>query len=74
MSQMELKFVNNSYFKKLFQNLRPKLNYSKNIIFVTSHLGTLFSKICFVYLRRNRGYIIGIFAVALCCCLCDRLK
>ena len=42
-SQMELKFVNNSYFKKLFQNLRPKLQYSKNRIFVTSHFGTLFS-------------------------------
>ena len=40
-SQMELKFANNSYFKQLFQNLRPKLQYSKNRIFVTSHFGTL---------------------------------
>ena len=39
---MELKFVNFSYFKQLFQNLRPKLQYSKNRIFVTSHFGTLF--------------------------------
>ena len=38
---MELKFVNNSYFKQLFQNLRSKLQYSKNRIFVTSHFGTL---------------------------------
>ena len=38
---MELKFVNTSYFKQLFQNLRPKLQYSKNRIFVTSHFGTL---------------------------------
>ena len=36
---MELKFVNISYFKQLFQNIRPKLQYSKNIIFVTSHFG-----------------------------------
>ena len=40
-SQMELKFVNNSYFKQLFQNLRLKLQYSKNRTFVTSHFGTL---------------------------------
>ena len=40
---MELKFVNNSHFKQLFQNLRPKLHYSKNIIFVISHFGTLLS-------------------------------
>ena len=39
---MELKFVTNSYFKQLFQNLRPKLQYSKNRFFVTSHFGTLF--------------------------------
>ena len=39
---MRLKFVNTSYFKQLFQNLRPKLQYSKNRIFVTSHFGTLF--------------------------------
>ena len=39
--QIELKFVNNSYFKELFQNLRPKEKYSKNIILVTSHFGTL---------------------------------
>ena len=38
---MDLKFVNNSYFEQLFQSLRPKLQYSKNIIFVTSHFGTL---------------------------------
>ena len=38
---MELKFVNKSYFKQLFQNIRPKLQYSKNRIFVTSHFGTL---------------------------------
>ena len=38
---MELKFVNNSYFKQLFQNLRPKLQYFSNRIFVTSHFGTL---------------------------------
>ena len=38
---MELKFVNNCYLKQLFQNLRPKLKYSKNRIFVTSHFGTL---------------------------------
>ena len=42
---MELKFVNNSYFKQLFQNLRPKLQYYKNIIFVTSHFGTLLNEI-----------------------------
>ena len=40
-SQMELKFVTNSYFKLLFQNLRLKLQYSKIGIFVTSHFGTL---------------------------------
>ena len=40
-SQMELKFVNASYFKQLFQNLRPKLQFSKHRIFVTSHFGTL---------------------------------
>ena len=39
---MELKFVTNSYFKQLFHNLRPKLQYSKNRFFVTSHFGTLF--------------------------------
>ena len=38
---MELKFVTYSYFKQLFQNLRPKLQYSKNRIFVTSHFGAL---------------------------------
>ena len=38
---MELKFVNNGHFKQLFENLRPKLLYSKNIIFMTSHFGTL---------------------------------
>ena len=38
---MELKFVNTSYFKLLFHNLRLNLQYSKNIIFVTSHFGTL---------------------------------
>ena len=38
---MELQFVNNSYFKQLFQNLRPKLQYSKIRIFVTSHFFTL---------------------------------
>ena len=38
---MELKFVNSSYFWQLFQNLRPKLQNSKNRIFVTSHFGTL---------------------------------
>ena len=38
---MELKFVNDSYFKQLFQNLRPKLQYSKNRTFVTSHFSTL---------------------------------
>ena len=31
-SQIELKFVADSYFKQLFQNLRPKLKYSKNRI------------------------------------------
>ena len=36
-----LKFVNNSCFKQLFQNLRPKVQHSKNIVFVTSHFGTL---------------------------------
>ena len=41
---MELKFVNNSYFKQLFQNLRPNLQYSKNRIFVTSHFGTLLGR------------------------------
>ena len=40
-SQMELKFVIISYFKQLFQNIRQKLQYSKNRIFVTSHFGTL---------------------------------
>ena len=39
---MELKFDNDSYFKQLFQNLRPKLQNSKNRIFVTSDFGTLF--------------------------------
>ena len=38
---MEPKFVNKSYFKQLFQNLRPKAQHSKNRIFVTSHFGTL---------------------------------
>ena len=38
---MELKFAINGYFKQLFQNLKPKLQYSKNRIFVTSHFGTL---------------------------------
>ena len=52
-SQMELKFVNTGYFKQLFQNLRPKLQFSrpklqfsKNRIFVTSHFGTLLTKHC----------------------------
>ena len=40
---MELKFVNASYFKQLFQNFGPKLQYSKNVIFMTSHFSTLFS-------------------------------
>ena len=40
---MELKFVITSYFKQLFQNLRPKLQYSRYRIFVTSHFGTLYS-------------------------------
>ena len=40
-SQIELKFVADSYFKQIFQNLRPKLQYSKKKIFVTSHFGTL---------------------------------
>ena len=39
---MELKFVMNRYFKQLFQYLRPKLQYSKNRIFVISHFGTPF--------------------------------
>ena len=39
---MELKFVTNSYFKQLFQNLKPKLQYSKNRSFMTSYFGTLF--------------------------------
>ena len=43
---MELKFVNNSYFKQFFQNLRPKLQYSKNRFFVTSHFGTLLNETC----------------------------
>ena len=45
MSQMELKFVNTSYFKQLFQTLRPGLQYSKNGIFVTSHFSTLFRNV-----------------------------
>ena len=40
-SHMELKLVNSSYSRQLFQNLRPKLQNSKNRIFVTSHFGTL---------------------------------
>ena len=40
---MELIFVNNSYFKQLFQNLKPKLQYSKSKIFMTSYFGTLSS-------------------------------
>ena len=45
---MELKFVNTSYFKQYFQNLWPKLFFifSKNIIFVTSHFGTLLASSC----------------------------
>ena len=35
--QIELKFVDTNYFYVLFQNLKLKLKYSKNIIFVTSH-------------------------------------
>ena len=38
---MELKLVNASYFKQLFQTLRPQFKYSKNRIFVTPHFGTL---------------------------------
>ena len=38
---MDLKFVSYSYFEQLFQNVRPKLQYSKNRIFVTSHFGIL---------------------------------
>ena len=41
---MELKFVNNSYFKQFFQNLRLKLQYSKNRLFMTSHFGTLLNE------------------------------
>ena len=52
-SQMELKFFTNSYFKQLFQNLKPKLKYSKNRIFMTSHFGTLFEKLYFQYLTGN---------------------
>ena len=40
-SQVELKFVTNSTFKEPFRNLRPKLEYSKNRIFVPSHFGTV---------------------------------
>ena len=43
-SQVGLKFAADSYFKQLFQNLRPELKYSKNRVFVTSHFGTLLSK------------------------------
>ena len=46
--QMELKFVNTSYFKQLFQKLRPKLQYSKNRIFVTSHFATLYRSSIYV--------------------------
>ena len=51
-SQMELKFFSTSYFKQLFQNLRPKLQYSKNRTFVTSHFGTL-SQLTADLLERN---------------------
>ena len=54
-SQMELKFVNSSYFKQLFQNLRPKLQYSKIRIFVTSHFGTLL----FLYLVIYSSFIVN---------------
>ena len=42
---MELKFFKNSYFEQLFENLRPKLQYSKTRFFVTSHFSTLFHQL-----------------------------
>ena len=36
-----VEIVRNSYFKQLFQNLRPKSQYSKIRIFLTSHFGAL---------------------------------
>ena len=59
-SQMELKFVTNSYFKQLFQNLRPKLQYSKYRIFVTSHFGTL------LYLQYGRVCVHVCTRVSVC--------
>ena len=50
---MELKFVNNSCFKQLFQNLRPKVQHSKNRIFVTSHFGTLWGGGIHESLKKN---------------------
>ena len=41
--QIKLKFVLYGYFKVLFQNPKPKVKYSRNRIFVTSHFGSLFS-------------------------------
>ena len=40
-SQIKLEFVTNGYFKEPFQDPEPKLKYSENKIFVTSHFGTL---------------------------------
>ena len=39
--QQPIKICPLCYLKQLFQNLRPKLKYSKNRILVTSHFGTL---------------------------------
>ena len=63
---MELKFVTNSFFKQLFQNLRPKVQHSKNRFFVTSHFGTLFS-------HRNCSFEI-ILQVTLNRCILPQIK
>ena len=38
MFHIELKLINSNYFKAVFQNLNPKLKYSKSSVLVTSSL------------------------------------
>ena len=55
--QIKLKFVTFGWFKMLSRNPEPKLKYSKNRIFVTSHFGTLFAAFYFVQEKPESAYL-----------------
>ena len=55
--KLELKFATNIYFKELFQNLRPRLKYSKNRILVTSCFSTLLKLTIWFFVIRRSGHV-----------------